>query len=96
MPTNPPRSSKKQNSSVQMLVKAERLTQMAFALPASVLVGWLIGAGLDHWLHQHWIYLAGIFVGIFAGFVQIFRLIQTIDEPGGKSGAASGSLKKKP
>jgi F0F1-type ATP synthase assembly protein I len=57
------------------LVRAERLMQIAFILPAAVVVGWLAGAGLDKWLHQHWIYLAGIVVGCVAGFVEIFRLV---------------------
>ena len=46
------------------LIRAERLTQIAFILPAAVLVGWLAGAGLDKWLHQHWIYLVGILLGL--------------------------------
>lgn len=57
------------------LVRAERLTQIAFILPAAVVVGWLGGAGLDKWLHQSWIYIVGIILGCVAGFVQIFRLV---------------------
>jgi hypothetical protein len=57
------------------LLRAEKLTQIAFVLPVSVFVGWILGAGLDKWLHQHWIYLGGIIFGSVAGFVQIFRLI---------------------
>ncbi|MFZ0271499.1 MAG: AtpZ/AtpI family protein [Acidobacteriaceae bacterium] len=60
---------------VSSVVRAERLTQIAFILPAAVLVGWLIGAGLDKWLHQHWIYIVGIILGCVAGFIQIFRLV---------------------
>jgi F0F1-type ATP synthase assembly protein I len=60
---------------VDSIVRAERLTQIAFILPAAVVVGWLLGAGLDKWLHQHWIYLAGIILGCVAGFIQIFRLV---------------------
>ncbi len=62
------------------LVRAEKMTQIAFILPAAVLVGWLAGAGLDKWLHTGWLYMAGILLGVVAGFVQIFRLI------GGASG----------
>ena len=57
------------------LVKAEKMMQIAFVLPVSVLVGWLGGVGLDRWLHQDWIYIAGILLGAAAGFVQIFRLV---------------------
>jgi len=50
-----------------------RYSQLGFALPAATLVGWLIGAALDRWLHTHWIYLAGILLGIAAGFVELIR-----------------------
>ena len=78
MPQDSPKesqSSVKRSRAVDGLVRAERLTQIAFILPAAVLVGWLAGAGLDKWLHQHWIYLVGIILGCAAGFVQIFRLV---------------------
>ncbi len=47
--------------------------QLAFVFPAATVIGWLIGAALDHWLHTTWIYLAGLILGIVAGFVQLFR-----------------------
>jgi ATP synthase protein I len=50
-----------------------RYSQLAFVFPAALLVGWLIGAALDRWLHTTWIYLAGIFLGIAAGFVEFIR-----------------------
>jgi len=56
-------------------LRAEKLTQIAFVLPVAVFVGWALGAALDKWLHQHWIYLAGIIFGSVAGFIQIFRLV---------------------
>jgi ATP synthase protein I len=65
---------------VDSIVRAERLMQIAFILPAAVVVGWLGGAGLDKWLHQHWIYLVGIILGCVAGFMQIFRLVQTSEK----------------
>lgn len=72
----------KSNQGPNALVKAERLMEIAFILPAAVLVGWLAGAGLDRWLHQHWIYMAGILLGIIAGFVQIFRLVLSTSDDG--------------
>ena len=57
------------------LVRAERLLQIAFILPAAVVVGWLIGEALDRWLHQHWIYIVGIIVGCIAGFMDVIRII---------------------
>lgn len=58
------------------LVKAERLMQIAVALPISVLVGWGIGALLDKWLHQNWIYIPGILLGCVAGFIEVFHIVQ--------------------
>jgi len=54
------------------LVKAESMIQLAIALPAGCLIGWLIGAWLDKHFHQDWISIAGIVLGAAAGFVQIF------------------------
>ena len=50
-----------------------RYSQFAFVLPAALVVGWLIGAALDRWLHTTWLYLAGILLGIAAGFVELIR-----------------------
>ncbi len=69
--------SKPDDGGMGTLLRAEKLTQIAFVLPVSVFVGWILGLGLDKWLHQHWIYLVGIIFGAVAGFVQIFRLIST-------------------
>jgi ATP synthase protein I len=77
---NPPpkkNDTKPDNGGMGTLLRAEKLTQIAFVLPVSVFVGWILGLGLDKWLHQHWIYLVGIIFGAVAGFVQIFRLIST-------------------
>jgi F0F1-type ATP synthase assembly protein I len=52
-----------------------RYSQLAFALPAALVVGWLIGAGLDRWLHTTWLYLAGILLGIAAGFIELIRTV---------------------
>ena len=64
---------KKQSEGLQTLVKAERLTQIAFVLPAAVLVGWGAGALLDKWLHQDWIYIVGLILGAVAGMVEAVR-----------------------
>ncbi len=64
---------------MRALIKVEKLTQIAFVLPVSVLVGWLLGAFADRLLHRHWIYLAGLVLGAVAGFLQLFRMIA---EPG--------------
>ncbi|MEO7028213.1 MAG: AtpZ/AtpI family protein [Acidobacteriaceae bacterium] len=55
------------------LVKAESMIQLAIALPAGCLVGWLFGSLLDKHFHTGWMTLAGILLGAVAGFVQIYR-----------------------
>ena len=54
------------------LVKAESMIQLAIALPAGCLIGWLVGAWLDKHFNQEWMAIAGIVLGAVAGFVQIF------------------------
>jgi ATP synthase protein I len=55
------------------LVKAESMIQLAIALPAGCVIGWLVGSWLDRHFHQNWISIVGILLGAAAGFVQIFR-----------------------
>ena len=55
------------------LVKAESMIQLAIALPAGCLIGWLVGSWLDRHFHQGWISIVGILLGALAGFIQIFR-----------------------
>ena len=62
------------------LVQVARYSELAFVLPAATFVGWLIGAGLDRWLHTQWLYLAGLLVGIAAGFVQLIRTVTSSEE----------------
>lgn len=71
MPPNPQKS----QGAARALVKVEQLTQMAFALPAAALVGWLLGAVVDRMLHTHWVYILGLVLGVIAGFILLFRLI---------------------
>ena len=79
MSPQPPQPGKPASGAVEAVMKAEKLTQIAFILPVAVLVGWLLGAGLDRLLHQHWIFVLGLILGAVAGFVQLFRMIA---EPG--------------
>jgi len=52
-----------------------RYSQLAFIFPAALVAGWLIGALLDRWLHTTWLYLAGILLGIAAGFIELIRTV---------------------
>ena len=61
------------------LIQLANYSQIAFIFPASTVVGWLIGLGLDHWLHTTWLYLAGLILGIVAGFVELIRLVTSVD-----------------
>ena len=56
-------------------VQAARYSQLAMTLPAATVVGWLIGEALDHWLGTSWLYLAGLLLGIAAGFVELIRTV---------------------
>ena len=85
MPLPNPKPSRKPSGSLQALAKAEKLTQIAFALPLAALVGWGLGVLADRVLHQQWIWIAGLILGVIAGFVQVFRMVR---EPGLLSAAA--------
>lgn len=64
---------KRRSETMKLVMQAERLTQIAFVMPAAVLIGWGIGALLDKWLGLHWIYIAGLVVGAVAGLVEAVR-----------------------
>jgi ATP synthase protein I len=56
------------------LVKAESFIQLAIALPAGCVIGWLIGEALDKHFHTRWIGVVGILLGAAGGFLQIFLM----------------------
>jgi F0F1-type ATP synthase assembly protein I len=62
------------NSGLKDFAKAESMIQLAIIMPAACVIGWLLGALMDRWLHTEWIYVAGILLGAVAGFVQIYRV----------------------
>jgi F0F1-type ATP synthase assembly protein I len=63
----------KRPGALSEVVKAESMIQLAIALPAGCLLGWLAGGWADRHFHQHWIGVTGILLGAVAGFVQIYR-----------------------
>jgi ATP synthase protein I len=72
-PNNPaPNNPDNNKPGLHELVKAESMVQLALALPAGCLIGWVVGAWLDKHFHQSWIAIAGIVLGAVAGFIQIF------------------------
>ncbi len=62
----------KKGKALGEVVKAESMIQLAIALPAGCVIGWLIGAWLDRHFHQNWMGIVGILLGAAAGFMQIF------------------------
>jgi F0F1-type ATP synthase assembly protein I len=56
------------------LVRAESMIQLAIALPAACVIGWLAGSWLDRHFHQHWIGIVGIVLGAVGGFMQIVMM----------------------
>ena len=64
---------KKPHGALGDLVKAESMIQLAIALPAGCLIGWLAGAAFDKHFHTTWAGVVGILLGAVAGFIQIFR-----------------------
>ena len=58
---------------MKLIIRAEKMTQIAFVMPAAVLIGWGLGALLDKWLHQNWIYIVGLVMGAAAGLFEAVR-----------------------
>ena len=56
-------------------VQVGRYSQLALMLPAGIVVGWLTGTALDHWLHTTWISIVGLFLGIAAGMTELIRTV---------------------
>lgn len=73
-PIPDPKARGKASALVDAIVQAEKMIQVAFVLPCSVLIGWAIGWLLDRGLHQSWIYLVGIVFGGVSGLVYAVRL----------------------
>jgi len=59
----------KQNPMVQLA----RYSEIGFAIPAAVFLGFCLGKLLDYWLHTNWIYIAGVIFGAVAGFADMVR-----------------------
>ena len=62
------------SSGISGLIEAEKLMQIAFVMPAAVLVGWLAGWWLFHLLHQKWIEIVGVVFGCIAGLVYVIQM----------------------
>jgi F0F1-type ATP synthase assembly protein I len=77
-------ASENNNPDRSFWVQFARYSQLAFVLPACTVAGWLIGAGLDKWLHMTWLYLLGLILGIAAGFVELVRTVTSSESREGQ------------
>jgi F0F1-type ATP synthase assembly protein I len=75
MPDDRHPASDQSSGKENFVVTIARYSQLAFTLPAATVVGWVIGYGLDHWLHTTYLYLVGLLLGIVAGFVELVRTV---------------------
>lgn len=57
--------------------QVSRYTGLAFVLPVSTLVGYVIGWLLDKLFHTHFLYLVFIVCGIISGFIELIRELDT-------------------
>jgi F0F1-type ATP synthase assembly protein I len=73
------------NSERSWMVELGRYSQIGFALPAATMIGWFMGRMLDRWLHTSWLHLAGLLVGIVAGFIELIRVVSKPESGGGAS-----------
>jgi len=71
MPKQPAETPEEQKRSLWL--QYGRYSQLAFALPAATIAGWLLGSALDRWLHTSWISVVGLFLGIAAGLIELVR-----------------------
>jgi hypothetical protein len=61
-------------SGISGLIEAEKLMQVAFVMPASVLVGWGAGWWLAGLLHQRWIETAGVILGCVSALFYVIQM----------------------
>ena len=56
-----------------IMAMVSEYTALAFLLPTSTFVGYIIGYLLDKAFGTHFLYLVFLLIGIAAGFVQLIR-----------------------
>lgn len=74
-PPDPDPQNRNSDQKKNFLLQFARYSQLAVVFPAAVVVGWLVGVALDRWLHTSWLYLAGLILGIVAGFAELIRAV---------------------
>jgi ATP synthase protein I len=64
----------KSSGIVGSIAQAEKMVQVAFILPCAGFIGWLAGVWLGKHLHQPWMPMAGIVLGIVSGLIGVVRM----------------------
>jgi Putative F0F1-ATPase subunit Ca2+/Mg2+ transporter len=64
------------------LVTLLRYSEIGFIIPAGIILGYLVGKGLEHWLHRSWLPVAGVIFGVIVGFISMIRFaLKSENEP---------------
>lgn len=63
--------------------QVSRYSSLAFILPVSTFVGYLIGYLLDRWFHTRFLFIVFLILGIVAGFIQLLRDLDEKTKDGG-------------
>jgi uncharacterized membrane protein YfcA len=89
------------SSGIGGLIEAEKLMQVAFVMPAAVLIGWAAGWWLSAHLHQKWIEIAGVIFGCVSGLVYVIQMAVLAEKntsmgDDGENGAGKGTPADKP
>ena len=70
----PERDDQPESTSFRALIgQAARYSDIAFMIPAGMIVGYLAGALLSRWLPSKWTIVTCVLVGVVAGFVEMIR-----------------------
>lgn len=77
---NDPKPRSGASSGLGAYIQAEKLMQIAFVLPAAVVIGWLGGWWLSDHFHQKWMELAGIFFGCMTGLVYVIQTAIAVEK----------------
>jgi F0F1-type ATP synthase assembly protein I len=68
-------SNRKRDDSDNPAIIWARYSEIAFIIPAAVVVGLLLGKLLDYWLRTKWLFMVGIIFGAVVGFIQMIRMV---------------------
>ncbi len=65
----------KEKPSDNAAVTWARYSEIAFIIPAGVVVGLLLGKLGDYFFHTRWFTVVGVVIGGIAGFMQLIRMV---------------------